>query len=258
VVHLKAVKEREDKKESAEKKAIQEKAAQKAKVEKSKRLKAYAQIVYEQKDKKGYCKDYQYLKGGSYPPRRDAEADPVQECAVRCRKDYGNKIQGVYLRDSDKTCGCSKGACATVVNSAYAVKKYTSYAVQTKAEKATAEKEKAARLKEYEKYEYTKRKKQGFCKDWKYLKAGGYPPRQDPEADPVKECAVRCAKDYGKVKAVYLRNSDKTCACSKGACTKVTGNEKYVSYAVHTKAEKAGRLKEYAKYVYEQKETKGY
>jgi len=70
----------------------------------------------------------------------------------------------------------------------------------------------------------------GYCSDWKYLPEGGYPPRKNLKADPVQECAQRCHKAYGKPQAIYLRDKDMTCACSKGGCNQITSQKAYTSY----------------------------
>jgi len=75
----------------------------------------------------------------------------------------------------------------------------------------------------------------GYCSDYKYLPEGSYPPRRDPQMDPVWECGERCYEAY-QVRGFYLRDSDKRCACSKGLCKKPygTGYSAYRNATIET------------------------
>ena len=89
----------------------------------------------------------------------------------------------------------------------------------------------------------------GHCDDWVYLPEGGYPEtlaESNPlyNVDRIQECKNRCvnAADKGlngsnshgdpKIRdlAFYIRLSDQHCACSSGACSKLTPDPAFRSY----------------------------
>merc|ERR1711924_167052 len=118
---------------------------------------------------------------------------------------------------------------------------YTSYKVTERAEEKKEAKKQSIQEQAKEQqgeFKVQKMATKGFCSDWKYLPEGGYPPRKNLKADPVQECAQRCHKAYGKPQAIYLRDKDMTCACSKGACNKIKKSQQaYTSYKVTERAE---------------------
>ena len=70
----------------------------------------------------------------------------------------------------------------------------------------------------------------GYCKDWRYLKVGGYP-GITPGANPLVDCASRCEADFGPQAAFYV-NAKKQCACSKGSCGTRVHHDSYTSYQI--------------------------
>merc|ERR1712166_941535 len=70
------------------------------------------------------CENASPLPEGAHPARLNTKTDPAQECASRCDKALGS-AKGFYLRNSDKSCMCSKGDCVTKTDAAYTAYKVT-------------------------------------------------------------------------------------------------------------------------------------
>jgi hypothetical protein len=83
-----------------------------------------------------------------------------------------------------------------------------------------------------------KQKGVGYCKDYRYLPEGGYPPLKNVAGDHLQECAERCTKAYGLQHAFYIRAKDKQCACSKGSCSTLMPSSGYVTYSITKQAAK--------------------
>eukprot|EP00657_Telonema_sp_P-1_P003632 TRINITY_DN18592_c0_g1_i1.p1 TRINITY_DN18592_c0_g1~~TRINITY_DN18592_c0_g1_i1.p1 ORF type:complete len:278 (+),score=39.32 TRINITY_DN18592_c0_g1_i1:1-834(+) len=84
---------------------------------------------------------------------------------------------------------------------------------------------------------YFQEQPKGYCKDWKYLPEGAYPPFLHPNKTYTKkeqqqECLDRCIKAYGPQTAFYLRLSDMKCGCSKGQCDEIHKSDNTRSYKV--------------------------